>query len=146
MNPKLTNERLSRRALVYVRQSTIGQLTHNRESRSRKYELKQNARELGFQAVDVIDEDLGRSGSGLREHPGFQRLVAAVCSGKVGAVLCLEASRLARNGRDWHHLIELCGLAGAVVVDPDGVYDPGLINDRLLLGMLCIAVHKITMD
>ena len=144
MNPKLTNERLSRRALVYVRQSTIGQLTHNRESLRRQYELKQHARELGFQAVDVIAEDLGRSGSGLRERPGFQRLVAAVCSGEVGAVLCLEASRLARNGRDWHHLIELRGLAEAVVVDPDGVYDPGLINDRLLLRLLCIAVHKIT--
>ena len=124
MNPKLTNERLSRRALVYVRQSTSGQLTHNRESRGRQYELAQHARELGFRAVDVIDEDLGRSGSGLTERPGFQRLVAEVCSGEVSAVLCLEASRLARNGRDWHHLIELCGLAGAVVVDPDGVYDP----------------------
>ena len=135
MNPKLTTERLSRRALVYVRQSTIGQLTHNHESRRRQYELKQHARELGFRAVDVIDEDLGRSASGLQERPGFQRLVAAVCSGEVGAVLCLEASRLARNGRDWHHLIELCGLAGAVVVDPDGVYDPSLINDRLLLGL-----------
>ena len=135
MNPKLTNERLSRRALVYVRQSTIGQLTHNRESRHRQYELVQHAHELGFRAVDVIDEDLGRSGSGLSERPGFQRLVAEVCSGQVSAVLCLEASRLARNGRDWHHLIELCGLAGAVVVDPDGVYDPGLINDRLLLGL-----------
>ena len=135
MNPKLTNERLSRRALVYVRQSTIGQLTHNRESRYRQYELAQHARELGFRAVDVIDEDLGRSGSGLSERPGFQRLVAEVCSGEVGAVLSLEASRLARNGRDWHHLIELCGLAGAVVVDLDGVYDPGLINDRLLLGL-----------
>ena len=135
MNPKLTNERLSRRALVYVRQSTIGQLTHNRESRSRQYELAQHARELGFRAVDVIDEDLGRSGSGLRERPGFQRLVAEVCSGQVGAVLCLEASRLARNGRDWHNLIELCGLSGAVVVDPDGVYDPGLINDRLHKGL-----------
>lgn len=135
MNPKLTNERLSRRALVYVRQSTIGQLTHNHESRHRQYELVQHAQELGFRAVDVIDEDLGRSGSGLSERPGFQRLVAEVCTGQVGAVLCLEASRLARNGRDWHHLIELCGLAGAVVVDPDGVYDPGLINDRLLLGL-----------
>ena len=142
MNPKLTNERLGRRAVVYVRQSTIGQVTHNRESRRRQYELAQHARQLGFREVDVIDEDLGRSGSGLSERPGFQRLVAEVCSGQVGAVLCLEASRLARNGRDWHHLIELCGLSGAVVVDPDGVYDPGLVNDRLLLGMLCRTVHK----
>lgn len=80
----------------------------------------------------MIDEDLGRSGS---EHPGFQRLLADVCSGDAGAVLCIEASRLARNGRDWHHLIELCGMVGAVIIDPDGVYDPALINDRPLLGL-----------
>ena len=135
MNPKLTSERLRRRAIVYVRQSSIGQLTHNRESRRRQYDLEKHARELGFQAVVVIDEDLGRSGSGLIERPGFQRLVAEVCTGEVGAVLCIEASRLARNGRDWHHLIELCGMVGAVVVDPDGVYDPAIVNDRLLLGL-----------
>ena len=83
----------------------------------------------------MIDDDLGRSGSGLIERPGFQRLVAEVCAGDVGAVFRIEASRLARYGRDWHHLIELCGMVGAVVVDPDGVYDPGIINDRLLLGL-----------
>jgi DNA invertase Pin-like site-specific DNA recombinase len=97
--------------------------------------LEDRARELGFQHIRVIDEDLGRTGSGLAARPGFQRLVAEVCAGEVGAVFCLEASRLARNGRDWHHLIELCGMVGAVVVDLDGVYDPNLINDRLLLGM-----------
>ena len=69
------------------------------------------------------------------ERPGFQHLVAEVCTGQVGAVLCIEASRLARNGRDWHHLIELCGLVRAIVIDPDGVYDPGILNDRLLLGL-----------
>ena len=68
-------------------------------------------------------------------RPGFQHLVAEVCTGEVGAVLCIEASRLARNGRDWHHLIELCGLVRAIVIDPDGVYDPGILNDRLLLGL-----------
>jgi len=83
----------------------------------------------------MIDEDLGRSGDGCVERPGFQRLVGEVCTGEVGGVFCIEASRLARNGRDWHHLIELCGLVGAVIVDPDGVYDPGLVNDRLLLGV-----------
>src|SRR6202035_572276 len=81
------------------------------------------------------DDDLGRSGSGLVERPGFQKLVALVCSGSVGAVFCLEASRLARNGRDWHHLIDLCALVGALVIDPDGTYDPRLVNDRLLLGL-----------
>src|SRR5262249_59575352 len=101
----------------------------------RQYELGDRACELGFRQVDVIDADLGRTGSGLVERPGFQRLVAEVCSGEVGAVFCIEASRLARNGRDWHHLIELCGMVNAVVVDPDGVYDPTIINDRLLLGL-----------
>ena len=83
----------------------------------------------------MIDDDLGRSGSGLVERPGFQKLVAAVCSGFAGALFCLEASRLARNGRDWHHLIDLCALVGTLVVDPDGTYDPRLVNDRLLLGL-----------
>jgi len=135
MNAKLTAERLARRAIVYIRQSSPGQVVHNQESRRRQYALTDRARELGFQNVIKIDEDLGRSGSGLMERPGFQRLVAEVCTGEVGAVFCIEASRLARNGRDWHHLIELCGMVGAVVVDPDGVYDPALINDRMLLGL-----------
>ena len=135
MNPKLTTERLSRRAMVYIRQSSPGQVLHNQESQRRQYGLVEQAREFGFRDVVVIDDDLGRTGSGLIDRPGFQRLVAEVCNGDVGAVFCIEASRLARNGRDWHHLIELCGLTGAVVVDPDGVYDPTLTNDRLLLGM-----------
>jgi DNA invertase Pin-like site-specific DNA recombinase len=135
MNSKLTAERLCRRAIVYVRQSSPGQVIHNQESQRRQYGLVDYARELGFAEISVIDDDLGRSGSGLMERPGFQKLVAAVCSGEVGAIFCIEASRLARNGRDWHHLIELCGMTGAVVVDPDGIYDPGFINDRLLLGL-----------
>jgi excisionase family DNA binding protein len=135
MNPKLTAERLRRRGMVYVRQSSPGQVLHNQESQRRQYGLVDHARTLGFQNVVVVDEDLGRSGSGLTERPGFQRLVAEVCTGEVGAVFCLEASRLARNGRDWHHLIELCGMVGAVLIDPDGIYDPALINDRLLLGL-----------
>jgi DNA invertase Pin-like site-specific DNA recombinase len=85
--------------------------------------------------VTVIDDDLGLSGSGLVERPGFQKLVALVCSGSIGAVFCIEASRLARNGRDWHHLIDLCALTGALVIDPDGIYDPRIMNDRLLLGL-----------
>ena len=85
--------------------------------------------------VTVIDDDLRRSGSGSMQRPGFERLVAMVCSGDVGAVYCIEDSRLARNGRDWHHLIDLCAIAGALVIDPDGVYDPRLVNDRLLLGL-----------
>jgi excisionase family DNA binding protein len=135
MNPKLTNERLKRRAIVYLRQSSPEQVFQNQESQRRQYGLSDQARELGFRDVMVIDEDLGRTGSGLVERPGFQRLVAEVCGGEVGAVFCIEASRLARNGRDWHHLIWMCGLVGAALVDFDGVYDPNLVNDRLLLGM-----------
>jgi DNA invertase Pin-like site-specific DNA recombinase len=135
MNPKITPELLSRRAIVYIRQSSPGQVMHNQESQRRQYGLAEYARHLGFQQVEVIDEDLGRSGSGQVERPGFQHLVAEVCTGQVGAVLCIEASRLARNGRDWHHLIELCGLVRAIVIDPDGIYDPGILNDRLLLGL-----------
>jgi DNA invertase Pin-like site-specific DNA recombinase len=135
MSEKIRDDHLRRCAIVYIRQSTLTQLTENRESQRRQYALADRARELGFQRVTVIDDDLGRSGSGLVERPGFQRLVAAVCSGDVGAVLSIEASRLARNGRDWHHLIDLCSLVGTLVVDGDGVYDPRLSNDRLLLGL-----------
>ncbi|MGH9445432.1 MAG: recombinase family protein [Terriglobia bacterium] len=135
MNPKLTVDRVRRRAIVYIRQSSPDQVLHHQESTRRQYSLVDQAHALGFENVVVIDEDLGRTGSGLVERPGFQRLVAEVCSGEVGAVLCIEASRLARNGRDWHYLIEMCGMVNAVVIDPDGVYDPNLTNDRLLLGL-----------
>ena len=135
MSSKVTADHLRRRAVVYVRQSSPGQVANNLESRRRQYGLADDARRLGFQQVAIIDEDLGRSGSGQVDRPGFDRLVAEVCSGEVGAVFSIEASRLARNGRDWHHLIELCGLVRAVVVDSDGVYDPAILNDRLLLGL-----------
>jgi DNA invertase Pin-like site-specific DNA recombinase len=126
---------LQRKAIVYVRQSTPQQVQANRESQRRQYELVDVARRRGFTTVEVIDDDLGRTASGTVERPGFERLVAALCAGHVGAVLCLDASRLARNGRDWHHLLELCGLVEARVIDLDGVYDPCRPNDRLLLGM-----------
>jgi DNA invertase Pin-like site-specific DNA recombinase len=135
MHPKLTAERLERGAMVYIRQSTPGQVLHHQEGRLRQYSLQGRALELGFQRVAVIDEDLGRSGSGMVERNGFEQLLGAVCAGAVGAVFCLEASRLARNGREWHHLIELCGMTGTVIVDPDGIYDPTTLNDRLLLGL-----------
>jgi DNA invertase Pin-like site-specific DNA recombinase len=87
-----------------------------------------------FARLQIIDDDLGRSGGGIA-RPGFERLLAAICAGRVGAVFAIEASRLARNGRDWHTLIEFCGLVGTILVDEDGVYDPRSPNDRLLLGM-----------
>jgi len=111
---------------------------HNRESRRRQYGLADRTRRLGWTTVEVIDDDLGRSGGGI-DRPGFERLLAAICEGRVGAVLAIEASRLARNGRDWHTLIEFCGLVDTLIdtliVDEDGIYDPRHPNDRLLLGM-----------
>ena len=123
MNSKITPDHLGRAAVVYVRQSTTAQVVGNLDSQRRQYDLAVAAEATGFSSVTIIDDDLGRSGSGTVERPGFERLVGLVCSGGVGAVYCIEASRLARNGRDWHYLIELCALAGTLVVDPDGVYD-----------------------
>lgn len=131
---KITPEHLARGAYVYIRQSTADQLLHNHESRRRQYGLGERARQLGWSDATIIDDDLGRSGSGIA-RPGFERLLAAICEGRVGAVLAIEASRLARNGRDWHTLIEFCGLVGTLIIDEDGVYEPRHSNDRLLLGM-----------
>jgi len=131
---KITSEHLARDAFVYVRQSTSDQVLNNHESRRRQYGLVDRARALGWVNVKVIDDDLGRSGSGIA-RPGFEKLLAAICDGRVGAVVSIEASRLARNGRDWHTLLEFCGLVGTLIADEDGVYDPRHPNDRLLLGM-----------
>ena len=126
---------LKRKAVVYVRQSSQSQVMQNLESQRRQYDLVDAARQHGFRQVEVIDDDLGLSASGTVARPGFERLVAWLCAGDVGAVLCFDASRLARNGRDWHHLLELCGLVDARVIDQDGIYNPCAPNDRLLLGM-----------
>ena len=115
---------LRRKAVVYVRQSTQSQVMTNLESQRRQYDLVEVARQHGFSDVEVIDDDMGRSASGTVARPGFDRLVAWLCAGKVGAVLCFDASRLARNGRDWHTLLEFCGLVGCLLADEDGVYDP----------------------
>jgi DNA invertase Pin-like site-specific DNA recombinase len=131
---KVTAEHLARSAVVYVRQSTAYQVTNNLESGRRQYGLVERARRLGWDDIEVIDDDLGRSGGGIA-RPGFEKLLAAICERRVGAVFSIEASRLARNGRDWHTLLEFCGLVGTLIVDEDGVYDPRTINDRLLLGM-----------
>lgn len=131
---KISPEHLARGAYVYVRQSTADQLRHNHESRRRQYALADRARTLGWSEVVVIDDDLGVSASGVA-RPGFERLLVAICGGQVGAVVSIEASRLARNGRDWHTLLEFCALVGCVIVDEDGIYDPRSVNDRLLLGM-----------
>jgi DNA invertase Pin-like site-specific DNA recombinase len=131
---KITSEHLARAAYIYVRQSTAYQVVNNLESQRRQYGLVERARQLGWDDVQVVDDDLGRSGGGTT-RPGFEKLLAAICEGRVGAVVSLEASRLARNGRDWHTLLEFCGLVGTLIVDEEAIYDPRSSNDRLLLGM-----------
>jgi len=131
---KITADHLARRACVYIRQSTPDQVQHNLESKRRQYALVDRAHTLGWQNIDVIDEDLGISGSGT-PRPGFERLLRALCDGQVGAVFSVEVSRLARNGRDWHTLLEFCSIVGALLIDAEAMYDPRLTNDRLLLGM-----------
>jgi DNA invertase Pin-like site-specific DNA recombinase len=135
MSEKIRPTHLHRTAYVYVRQSSHHQVRYHHESQRRQYALADRARALGFGQVVIIDEDLGRSGTGLQERPGFGQLLAAVCQGSVGVVVALEASRLARNNRDWHHLIDLCALTETLLMDDDGVYDPRQLNDRLVLGM-----------
>lgn len=134
-NDKIGDHHLSRIAYVYVRQSTQYQVTHNLESKQRQYQLTERAKELGFQKIRVIDEDLGVSGTSTAERAGFEKLVAEVSLNKVGIVLGLELSRFARNNRDLYHLIDLCALFDTLIADQDGIYHPGLPNDRMVLGL-----------
>jgi DNA invertase Pin-like site-specific DNA recombinase len=131
---KISADHLDRAAYVYVRQSTMAQVQHNHESKRRQYSLRERARLLGWQDVTVVDDDLGRSGSGVA-RPGFDRLLTAVGRGEVGAVFAIEASRLARNGRDWHTLLEFCAIVGTLIIDEDGIYDPRSSNDQMVLGL-----------
>ena len=132
---KIQKNHLDRAAFVYVRQSSPAQVEQNLESQRRQYGLVERAKELGWQDVRVIDEDLGRSGSGRVERRGFETLLSEVCQGKAGAVFAIEASRLARNGHDWHRLLEFCQIVDTLIIDHDGVYDPKHPNDRLILGL-----------
>lgn len=134
---KITAAHQQRQAYVYVRQSTVFQVAHHRESTERQYNLRQRAQTLGWspEAIVVIDEDQGRSAASADHRHGFQRLVAAVAAGEVGLVLMLEASRLSRCGSDWHRLIELCSLTQTLIADEQSVYNPREPNDRLLLGV-----------
>src|SRR5436190_3619692 len=134
---KVTAAHLSRRALLYVRQSSLKQVIHNTESALRQYDLRGKAVALGWRGdqVTVIDIDQGQSGASAADREGFQQLVAEVSLGRAGIVLGLECSRLARNSADWHQLLELCGMTGTLICDEDGLYDPRGFNDRLLLGM-----------
>ena len=134
---KITPSHLARQAIVYLRQSSPNQVEHNRESTERQYALAARARELGWpeERIIVIDEDLGLSGSGAVVRSGFARLTAEVAMARVGLVLGLEVSRLARNNADWHRLIDLAGLTDTLIGDGDGIYHPAAFNDRLLLGL-----------
>ncbi len=133
---KVTTHHLARMAYLYIRQSSLHQVQENRESTARQYDLKRRAQALGWTSdqVVVIDEDLGLSGV-TSERNGFQRLVADVGLGRVGMVMGLEVSRLARNSTDWHRLLEICALSDTLILDEDGIYDPSHFNDRLLLGL-----------
>lgn len=134
---KINNRHLDRQAIVYVRQSTLQQIEQNKESIAVQYALVERACLLGWTRprVSVVDDDLGCSGASAAGRPGFQRLVAEVGLGQVGLVLGFEVSRLARSCRDWYQLLEICALSGTLIGDNDGIYDPALYNDRLLLGL-----------
>jgi len=134
---KLTEQHRQKPAYIYVRQSTLGQVRWHQESTERQYALREKALSLGWPAESVVmlDGDLGRSGAQTTGRKDFQRLVADVSKGEVGAVFALEASRLARSSLEWHRLIELCAMTVTAVIDEDGCYDPGDFNDALLLGM-----------
>ena len=134
---KVTSDHLKRSAYLYIRQSTLRQVNENRESTARQYDLKRRAQALGWNTdqIIVIDEDLGLSGATASGRGGFQRLVADVGLDRAGVVMGLEVSRLARNSTDWHRLLEICALAGTLILDEDGIYDPSHFNDRLLLGL-----------
>jgi DNA invertase Pin-like site-specific DNA recombinase len=134
---KVQERHLGRLAVVYVRQSTMAQVIEHGESTRLQYGLSGRAADLGWEAsrVLVIDEDLGHSASGAEVRPGFQRLVSEVGLDHVGIVLGIEMSRLARSGREWHQLLELCALSGTLLGDMEAVYDPNAHNDRPLLGL-----------
>ena len=136
-SPKVTAAHLQRQAYIYVRQSTVFQTLHHRESTERQYNLSHRAEALGWSAdaITIIDEDQGQSAVSANHRHGFQRLVSAIAAGEVGLVLMLEASRLSRCGSDWHHLIELCSLMQTLIADEQAVYNPREPNDRLLLGV-----------
>lgn len=136
-NTKIKSTHLARVALVYVRQSTATQVERNTESTERQYKLVERAIDLGWsrKQVIVIDEDLGCTGSGVVERQGFERMASEVALGRVGIILGLEVSRLARNNADWYRLLDLAGLTDTLIGDGDGVYHSGLFNDRLILGL-----------
>jgi DNA invertase Pin-like site-specific DNA recombinase len=135
MSEKLRPQHLQRKAVLYIRQSSAHQVIHNLESQKLQYAMRERLRQLGWNEIEVIDDDLGRSAAGTVPRAGFERMVAEVCMGKVGAVAAREVSRFARNSREWQQLIEVCRIVDTVLIDQETVYAPRQSNDRLLLGL-----------
>ncbi len=135
ISDKVRPHHLERKALLYVRQSSAHQVLHNRESSALQYAMRDRLMVLGWSEIEVIDDDLGRSAAGGVQRAGFERMVAEVCFGKVGAVCAREVSRFARNSRDWQQLIEMCRVVDTVLIDQETIYAPRHGNDRLLLGL-----------
>ena len=132
---KIRPHHLERKAILYIRQSSAHQVLHNRESSALQYAMRDRLTALGWSQIDTVDDDLGRSAAGGIARAGFERMVAEVCLGKVGAVAAREVSRFARNSRDWQQLIEMCRVVDTVLIDQETVYAPRQGNDRLLLGL-----------
>jgi DNA invertase Pin-like site-specific DNA recombinase len=135
MSEKIRPHHLERKAILYVRQSSAHQVLHNRESSALQYAMRDRLTALGWSRIETVDDDLGRSAAGGVARAGFDRMVAEVCLGKVGAVAAREVSRFARNSRDWQQLIEMCRVVDTVLIDQEMVYAPRQGNDRLLLGL-----------
>src|SRR4051795_1069065 len=135
MSEKIKSHHLERKAILYVRQSSAYQVAHNLESQKLQYAMENHLHQLGWRDVEVVDDDLGRSAAGTVTRVGFERMVAEVCLGKVGAVAAREVSRFARNSREWQQLIEVCRIVDTILIDQETVYAPRQSNDRLLLGL-----------
>src|ERR1700674_1308231 len=135
MSEKIKPQHLQRKAILYVRQSSAYQVTHNLESQRLQYAMQDRLQQLGWREIDVVDDDLGRSAAGTVTRAGFERMVAEVCLGQVGAVAAREVSRFARNSREWQRLVEVCRVVDTLLVDQEMIYTPRQSNDRLLLGL-----------
>jgi DNA invertase Pin-like site-specific DNA recombinase len=132
---KIGAQHRERKAVLYIRQSSAQQVLHNRESQTLQYAMRERLATLGWSEIEIIDEDLGLSAAGGTARAGFERMVAEVCLGKVGAVAAREVSRFARNSRDWQQLVELCRVVDTLLIDQETIYEPRQGNDRLLLGL-----------
>ena len=132
---KIGTQHLERKAILYVRQSSAHQVLHNRESSTLQYAMRERLSDLGWSRIEIVDDDLGRSAAGGVTRAGFDRMIADICLGKVGAVAAREVSRFARNSRDWQQLVEMCRVVDTVLIDQEAVYAPRDGNDRLLLGL-----------